>query len=1097
MAPGDLPYAAFISYSHTSDRAVATALQNALHRFARGWSQRRALQIFRDESILSANPHLWGSIESALKRSRFFILLASPESARSVWVQREVAFWRAQRAADRPLDDVLIVLTDGKIAWDDTAGDFDWARTTALPDGLRNAFAGVPLYVDLRWARASDTPTLDDPRFIAAIADLAATLHGRSKDELIGEDLLQYRRARRIWRLAVSALTLLAIGMAVATGVSYRQRNLAFVSQSRFLADASRQELEAGDAETAILLALEALPQTVHPFGRPVVPQAEAALYEAVLSDREQRVLKGHQDAIRSIAFSADGRSMLSLSRDRTARLWDVALGQSVAVFGDGDRKADLIAAMQCEGRDRQVLTISADGTVRFWAIGEKNPRRTFSVLSEGKRHEHRESGFEGIVDFLGEWSDAALTSMFAIGSWPFGDFKELEAFASRDCRTLFVQQLTAQAMVWDATTATPLRPLGKPDEWPLAAWLETGKPRIATRRSDGTRILWDADGGVHLATLPVAGARGALASVFRQLGRALPQQLLRSVPLDVPEVEDLDLAFTAAAISGDGKLFASSVNGSAVVVELPTGRTRAVLPGHEGIVTSIDMGPDGRVVTTGTDATTRIWDSASGRLLQTLREENEIPFFRARFSHDGSMLVTSSRGVKLWDARNGQLLSTLRPRGGGSITEIAFTPDDRHVLAGTSIGEISIWSARPAYERKTESILTSPAGNITDVSFVADGPRIVAASDDGVVRVSKGDASDVIELRAETADTTKTVSDANPSTRTSTVRLSGDGNRFVALSRDEATQRVSLWDARARRLITTLDLDGLIGIRFAGFSPDDRSIIVHDGNEKWIAYRTYDAGGKPVAGTRRAVIGGEQAAPSSTGQYVASIRMLADEGRADIELSDILRDTHTSIGKVPFVAAPASQTRERPVLAVSADGDAVVFGAGDGAVHLFTGCQSWWGATHHILTGHATAIDRALFGPAGRLITSSESGTSLLWDYRTGRLAAELPLPLDGVFSPDGQRMITTAGELWDMAHALKIATLPLPWRSRVLGDASDSRWQFAWSPDGSRIVAHASDRQAYVFPVQSLDALMAVARRVVRDTSLNRDQRARYFLD
>ena len=42
----------------------------------------------------------WGSIEAALKGSRFFILLASPESARSVWVQREVAFWRAHRADD-------------------------------------------------------------------------------------------------------------------------------------------------------------------------------------------------------------------------------------------------------------------------------------------------------------------------------------------------------------------------------------------------------------------------------------------------------------------------------------------------------------------------------------------------------------------------------------------------------------------------------------------------------------------------------------------------------------------------------------------------------------------------------------------------------------------------------------------------------------------------------------------------------------------------------------------------------------------------------------------------------------------------------------
>ena len=41
----------------------------------------------------------------------------------------------------------------GAIAWDDTTNDFDWARTSALPQALRGYFAEEPLYIDMRWAR--------------------------------------------------------------------------------------------------------------------------------------------------------------------------------------------------------------------------------------------------------------------------------------------------------------------------------------------------------------------------------------------------------------------------------------------------------------------------------------------------------------------------------------------------------------------------------------------------------------------------------------------------------------------------------------------------------------------------------------------------------------------------------------------------------------------------------------------------------------------------------------------------------------------------------------------------------------------------------
>src|SRR5436305_179070 len=88
-----MPYDAFISYSHTADGAVATALQSALHRFAKPWYKLRAVHIFRDQTNLAVNPALWSSIREALDQSSYLILLAGPESAASPWVAQEADYW--------------------------------------------------------------------------------------------------------------------------------------------------------------------------------------------------------------------------------------------------------------------------------------------------------------------------------------------------------------------------------------------------------------------------------------------------------------------------------------------------------------------------------------------------------------------------------------------------------------------------------------------------------------------------------------------------------------------------------------------------------------------------------------------------------------------------------------------------------------------------------------------------------------------------------------------------------------------------------------------------------------------------------------------
>ena len=227
-----MSYDAFISYSHSADDRIAPALQRGLHRFAKPLWQRRAVHVFRDETNLTVDPDLFGKITDTLDQASHFILLASPAAAQSKWVAREVAHWLDHRDAER----LLIVVTDGDVEWDDAAADFDWTRTTALPEVLRGAFEREPLFLDLRWTREAQWADGEqdfsrDPRFLDCVARLSARLRGMSLDEISGEDVRQHRRTRRIAAAAVALIVAGAAAAGVGAWFAYRgqqeaERNL-------------------------------------------------------------------------------------------------------------------------------------------------------------------------------------------------------------------------------------------------------------------------------------------------------------------------------------------------------------------------------------------------------------------------------------------------------------------------------------------------------------------------------------------------------------------------------------------------------------------------------------------------------------------------------------------------------------------------------------------------------------------------------------------------------------------------------------------------------------------------------------------------------
>src|SRR5262249_847483 len=151
------------------------------------------------------------------------------------------------------------------------------------------------------------------------------------------------------------------------------KRDQLLLLQSRFLADLANQRILEGDAGTAMLLALEALPDVDDKIERPFAPQAEEALFGAYQELRES-VVMGHKGPLVDASFAPDGRRVVTASEDNTARVWDAANGDRLAVL-EGHLGRLLSAAFS--PNSGLVVTASADHTARLWNIEQATPSAT------------------------------------------------------------------------------------------------------------------------------------------------------------------------------------------------------------------------------------------------------------------------------------------------------------------------------------------------------------------------------------------------------------------------------------------------------------------------------------------------------------------------------------------------------------------------------------------------------------------------------------------------------------------------------------------------------------------------------------------------
>ncbi|MFO0867275.1 MAG: WD40 repeat domain-containing protein [Gemmataceae bacterium] len=402
-----------------------------------------------------------------------------------------------------------------------------------------------------------------------------------------------------------------------------------------------------------------------------------------------------HRDAVTSVAFSPDGRHVLSSSVDGTVQVRRSKDGKLAFANPLTHAAAVNDACFSADGK--RVLTASEDKTARLWNAE------------------------------TGEPESPPLKHPFPVLQVAFDPVHSGKMLAVVGNRNALATQRAIPRTVTMQRIVTGVGPNGIPQFQTIPV---LGPPAGTARQEAIGRVeIWDdiasgkpsrsipALGWVQHAAFSMDGLRVVIANASLEKVNAVALWSVNDA--EKPPFIKLPHLVTHASINSDGSRIAAAMGhaekgiGEARLFDGGTQQSIGSVMKHRGPVSMVQFSPDGKTIATASfDGTARLWDAMGEPISEPMRHRDRV--VGILFSPDGKSLLTASSdgSARVWSATHGEPLTPFLQHG-SPVTHAAFHPNSSIVAVGCAAGVVRLWNVEPkALERpafKLQDLLPAP----------------------------------------------------------------------------------------------------------------------------------------------------------------------------------------------------------------------------------------------------------------------------------------------------------------------------------------------------------------------------------------------------